>query len=180
MNKSLIKRVSALAALALILAGCGGASDEMLLRYTKSKGLTEVQTQAFMACANATRANKPVLPGTQANSFVRMTKVPFDVCLCQSSAILATFAPKQYKNYTKVAEYLAREDKTKKKPPRFGKKALQDGVKPKEATPRLEKNFASCVNSWTKAHEEEAKLVFEPVAPPEPAPDKTKKTASTG
>lgn len=174
-----IKRLGLFVAMGLALAGCGGASDEALVKYTKSKGLSEQQTNAFMACASATRSNKPVLPGQLPNTQVKMTKVPFDVCLCQSSAIMAVFVPKQYKNYTTFAEYLAKEDKTKKKPPRFNKKYLQGGLKAGDVSPRLEKNFASCVASWSKAHAEEAQTVFETLAPPAPKDDgKTKKTAS--
>ncbi len=178
MSGKRMKRFGMLAALGLVLAGCGGASDEALVKYTKAKGLSELQTQAFMACASATRSNKPVLPGVEPNTQLKMTKVPFDVCLCQSSAIMAVFTPKQYKSYSTFAEYLAMADKTKRKPPRFGKKLLQDGIKAGDVSPRLAKNFSACVATWTKANAEEAKTVFETLEAPPPAADKAKKTAS--
>jgi hypothetical protein len=169
-----IKQFSVLAGLGLALAGCGG-DDETLKNYAKAKRFSENQTAAFLACAAATRSNKPILPGPLPKTQVKMVKVPYDVCVCQSSAIMSVFVPKKYPSYSTFAEYLAKEKK--KKAPRFSKKALQGGVKPGDASPRLEKSFVSCVAGWTKQNVEEAKTVFEPVVPKEPEAD-PKKTAN--
>lgn len=173
-----IGRFAVLGVVGLALAGCGG-NDETLMKYAKAKGMSENQTAAFLACAAGTKSNKPVLPGKQAKTLVKMTKIPFDICVCQSSAIMSVFVPKQYKNYSTFAEYLGKEEK--KRPPRFSKKVLQGGIKPADASKRLEASFVNCVAGWTKQNEEEAKTVFEPIAPKEPEEaDPKKKTASAG
>lgn len=164
-------RFSLLAAAGLLLASCG-SYDAEYQEFAKSKKMSAEQTAAFMACATGHWKNKPSFPAKDGT--VVMKSVPLDICACQTPAITSVLAEKDYKGYLPFTEYMAKP--VKKKPPRFSKKILRDGVKSPDAGKRLEASFNSCVEGYkskNKDNPETAELFqFVPAPPP-----KEKKTA---
>jgi hypothetical protein len=170
MNAKRIFHLAVAGGLAVVLASCG-SDDAEIQAYAKQAKMPENQKVAFTACASDLRRNKPRFPAKDGQ--ILMKSVPMEVCACQSRTIVNIFKSDQYKNHATFAEYMAKEQK--KRQPRFSKKVLQDGVNPKDATPRLEKSLAACVDGYKSANKdnEEALAVFELV--PTPPPEKDKK-----
>jgi hypothetical protein len=164
-------RFAALAASGLLLASCG-SYDAEYQEFAKSKKMSAVQTAAFMACAEGHRKNKPSFPAKDGT--VVMKSVPLDICACQTPAITSVLVEKEFKAYLPFAEYMAKT--VKKKPPRFGKKILKDGVKSPDAGKRLANSFNACVEDYKGKNKDnpETAALFEFVPAP---PPKEKKTA---
>jgi hypothetical protein len=152
-----------LTAVGLILAGCG-SNDAELKQYAQQRKMSEVQTAAFMACAGDLRRNKPVIASAEGK--LVMKSVPHDICACQSKTMTAVFVENDYKGFASFAEYLAKEEK--KRPPRFSKKQLKEGLKSPEAAKRLETAFNSCVAVYRGNNKDKLADLFELLPPKEP------------
>ncbi len=166
------RRALILAGLALSLAACG-SNDAELKQYASEKKMSETQTAAFMACANDLRRNKPMFPVKDGNR--KMISVPMEVCACQGQTIASVFTKDGYKSHATFAEYMAKD--VKKRPPRFAKKVLKDGIKSPDAAKRLEASLKSCVQSYENKNKEQSAALFELVPLPVAEP-KDEKTAS--
>lgn len=163
-------RLIAIIGISLGLAACGDPLADAML-YAKKKGLSEVQTAAFMACFKHTARNKPMFPVAEGN--VVMKSVPMEICACQSKTILSVFQEFKYGSHTAFAVYMSKENK--KKRPRFNKKELRPGLKSIDAGKQLEASLTSCVETYKTAHVEASKTLFEiiPLKVPEKKKDKT-------
>lgn len=170
--KHRVIRFAALAAAGLVLASCG--SDEAELQnYAKARGMSDIQTAAFMSCATNLRKKMPAFPAEGGN--LVMTSVPLEICACKTQTIMAVFGENKYKAYATFATYMATD--IKKRPPRFGKKDLKKGTKSPVAAKKLEDSLNTCVQSYKNKHkdkpETEALFKFVPVSPPEGEEKKT-------
>lgn len=169
-------RFALLAIAGTLLASCGSNEAE-LKQYAEKRKMPELETAAFMACANGFGRNKPSFPAKDGT--LVMQSVPYDICACQVKTITAVFVANEYKPVTAFAEYMALE--VKKRPPRFSRKHLKDGVKSQDAAKRLETSFNACVQAYKAANNERSAELFElvPLKAPEKKEAKEAKKASS-
>ena len=170
MTRRIVVRIAAVAGLALTLSGCG-SSDADFHKYAEKKGFNEEDTAAFMVCAKQLNSNKPIFAVSGGNMV--MKQLPLDICGCHAKVMSSLFVQDQYLGYNSFAVYMAKD--VKKYPPRFAKKDLKPNIKAKEVEPKLEATLKSCVDDYQNAHPDQAKLLFDIVAPA-PDPKAAKKT----
>ncbi len=168
-------RFTLLGGLAVLLASCGSNEAE-LKQYAQKRKMGEKETAAFMACANGFGRNKPSFPAKDGK--LVMKSVPYDICACQVKTITAVFVENEYKGVASFAEYMALE--VKKRPPRFSKKTLKQGLKSPDAAKKLEAGFNACVQSYKTKNKEQSAELFElvPLKEPEKKDGKETKKAS--
>lgn len=164
-------RFALTASLGVFLASCG-SSDAEWQEYAKAKHMSEAETSAFLLCAKGSQRNRPIFTGATGKSVMKST--PLAVCACQAKSIMSVFLEKEYKSYTTFAEYMGKE--VKKRPPRWGKRLLKEGVNPAEAGKRLEASLVSCVSTYVAAHKDLDPPLLEPL--PVPETEKKPETAS--
>lgn len=174
MDTAGMRRFGVLAAMGLLLAGCG-FNEEAAREFAKEEGMSAPGTEAFVVCAKDFRRNDPIFPMSDSN--LRMNEVPLEVCACQAPVIASVFRDDKLKSHVKFAEYLALETKKKAK---INRKALKDGIKVKDAVDRMTNSLYSCAVQYHKANKDEAAGLFEKLPIKKKKKKEEKKQASAG
>lgn len=114
------------------------AAERDMERIAEENGLDAEQTAAFRSCDRHMSGKEMVSGG------MTLSRVPKDICVCQSRAMVAVFNGGEYSSHKNVVNYLG--GKKKRKP--LNSKHLKYPTSAEEEFDRLEQSLRRCVAEY--------------------------------
>ncbi|MFO1034881.1 MAG: hypothetical protein U1E15_12710 [Hyphomicrobiales bacterium] len=147
MTAHVVGRSGALAfTAALILAAACGDSGE-ISRISEEMKLNEKQQYAFSVCARDLKGKR--MPIFQiSGKDMKMTRVPLEVCGCQSKTLAAVFKddPSVKAAHPGFVSFAAKKKKIKF--PKLDEKLITEGVKKEDGMKMLWDSFTACTTQY--------------------------------
>ena len=167
MTKHAVKKLFGLAAVTLLLAGCGN-NDAEVKAMAKQMHMSKQQSAAFSACVKDMKSKKPIF--IDGETAVQMTKVPLEVCACHSQTIAKLFKDDKLSGHTRFADYIS---KKKRKPElKLGRRDLRTTMDPAKGGALLVASFRTCAEDFVSKNAELGKGLIVPFELPKKKPKK--------
>jgi hypothetical protein len=138
-------RYGALSLIGLILAGCGDGAE--IARVSEEMKLNEDQQYAFKVCVRDLKEKaKPVFK--VAGKDMKMTRVPFEVCGCQSKTLVQVFKDGKTVKASHPLFVSFSMKRNKVKFPKLDEATLAPGVKKEDGMKMLWSSFSACTAQY--------------------------------
>ena len=162
MTAHVVRRTGALALTALILAACGDSGE--ISRISEEMKLNDKQQYAFSVCARDLKGKR--MPIFQiSGKEMKMTRVPLEVCGCQSKTLAAVFKddPSVKAAHPGFVSFAAKKKKIKF--PKLDEKLIADGVKKEDGMKMLWDSFTACTTQYQSQFPKKSADLFKEVKP---------------
>ena len=171
MKMTNIRKFAAISLVGMALSACGGPSQEEIDALVKAANLSKSEMSAYKVCTTDMAVSMPILITSKGNW--QMTRVPTEICLCQSLTIAKIFKDDMYTSHPRFVSFSARSNR--KKIPKLNKKEMRPGINPDTAATKLESSFLNCSIKYQQENQEASAGMLTKLDPPKKKEDKDKK-----
>jgi hypothetical protein len=144
---------------ALYLGGKGFvANDTKLKELIASNKLSEEEGLAFRACVSDMRGKSYTIKSAKGS--VKMSRVPREICVCQSRTMARVFKKDQYGDHDRFMDYVSEGSKTflgDGDLPKMERANLKSGYDPDSALLALVSSLGKCSDEYKAKHVREQK-----------------------
>jgi hypothetical protein len=156
------KRFGGLALTAVMLVACGDSGE--IKRISEEMKLNDKEQYAFMVCARDLKSKR--MPVFQINGKeYKMTRVPLEVCGCQSRTLATTFKDDPSVKAAHPAFVSFATKKLKVKYPKLDETMIAPGVKKEDGMKLLWDSFTTCTNHYKEQFPKKSADLFKEVVP---------------
>ena len=126
--------------------------------------LSALEAVAFRACKSQ-MTGKTYTPKTGAGGSVKMSRVPMEICVCQSRTMVKVFKEDQFGEQAKFIDYVADHDsgKLSDSVPQFDKASLKGSYTSTDALLTLAASLGNCSSTYNAKREREAREAMKKV-----------------